>query len=95
MVEYRSGSKLNDNKKLKIITMIPLVFYVTLIYISIFTGWIFYINDNTRYMLGDYFFIWVITCYGYFLYAAFKSIQLFILVKAENQDITKYAIGYI
>lgn len=71
-----------SNKKYRILTLLPVIFIAVLIFSSIFTGWVFYIDDLGIYHRGPLFGLHQICS---FAYLSFSSLKLTIkALKKEN-----------
>lgn len=60
------------NRKALVIAMLPLILLVLTSVSSIFTGWIFYVDDCLKYHRGPYYWIHVVVEFIYMVYAASK-----------------------
>lgn len=74
-VEYRLASKYANEKKLNILMSIPALVTVGLNLISVFTGWVFYIDANDHYTYGPLFILQSVVCYFYLLIPTVKSLS--------------------
>ncbi len=75
---------LNDKKKRYLFT-IPALFTILIAFISMFTGWLFYIDDNGAYAQGPINFLQYITVAFYLSYIGFYSLIKVFIKKYQAQ----------
>ncbi|PWM45691.1 MAG: hypothetical protein DBX47_03885 [Clostridiales bacterium] len=68
-------SKLYGNIKINLLYFLPIIMMAILSVVSIFTGWIFNINESNTYSHGPYFFILPVISYYYFILAIIAVIK--------------------
>ena len=71
-VEARLSPRSLEKKK-SVLLYLPFILTAALDLISVFTGWVFYINDSGEYTLGEFFAVQVLGCYLYLLIPTVKS----------------------
>lgn len=85
-----SNSMLNSSNRKRniknIVALIPLLILFILCFSSIWTGWMFYIDEHNVYHRAELYFVQVLTSYIYMIYAAIKA---FIYGLRENNYIKK------
>lgn len=59
----------------RLFTALPFIAFAAMAFISIRTGWIFYINAENAYRRGQFFFLMYVVTYGYPLIAAFDDLH--------------------
>lgn len=65
-----------------IVTLIPVIFLLVILFTTPITKWIFYINDNNEYQRGELYFLSIILTFGYPFFSSIKA--LFFAFKKEN-----------
>ena len=64
------------NKKRVFLYGLPMLFLTVLLFLSQFTGWIFYLDENNRHCRGPLYPVQLLIAGGYLLYASAKSFFL-------------------
>lgn len=67
---------LPQTKKRVFLSSLPLLIVIALVFISIKTGWLFYIDAENHYQRGPFFFLQSIVCYGYIFFTAVRAQRL-------------------
>ena len=73
-IEDRLSSSYAPSKTINILTAIPLIAVCILDVISIFTGWVYYIDANNEFMTGPLYILHAIVDYAYLLVPTVNSI---------------------
>ena len=71
--------------RLRFIYLCPMIIEILLIIINIFTGWIFYIDNNNVYVRGKYFLLFMLLFYCYAFYTLFITIKSFFKTKDKEK----------
>ena len=80
-VALRLHQQKNTSKLYRLMTDVPLAFLFLLCVASVWTKWLFYVDENNIYQRGEFHYIQVIIVLGYFIAA---TIHIFKHIKSEN-----------
>ena len=83
-IAYRLQVKLFNRKWFQILTKIPIILIVILNMISVFTGWIFSIDEYDHYTVGPLFYLQAIVSYVYLLLPTVHALRLAIKTRSRH-----------
>jgi two-component system LytT family sensor kinase len=92
-IEARLCPAARHSKKVEILTAAPAAAMCALNFISVFTGWTFYISPNGEYMLGKLFWLQGAITFAYLMVPTLHSLHMAIHTSSQNKR-TEY-ITYI
>ncbi len=81
------------NKKRVFLCSLPMLFLTVLLFLSQFTGWIFYLDENNRHCRGPLYPVQLLIAGGYLLYASAKSFFLALRSRDYSQRGDFFAIA--
>lgn len=81
------------NKKRVFLCSLPMLFLTVLLFLSQFTGWIFYLDENNRHCRGPLYPVQLLIAGGYLLYASAKSFFLALRSRDYSQRGAFFAIA--
>lgn len=92
--EYRLHSKFFSNRRFYMLMNIPLAAAVVLNLLSIFTGWVFYIDAHGSYTLGPLFVVQGAVCYLYLMIPTVRSLRMAIKSRSsfQRREYLAYAV---
>lgn len=94
-VEYMQESVFCKNSVAKMIARLPMIFVVAVSFLSMWTGWFFYIDGQGAYCRGEWYVPQLILTYGYIVFAAGKlALSLMSTKDFETQNTYMIMISY-